>query len=127
MRYAVPVTDGSLAVHFGHCEAFAMFDVDDATATIVGRELVPSPGHQPGFLPGWLAGQGVSAIIAGGMGPRAVNLFEENRVHVVLGAPDDRPESIVKAYLAGELAAGDNVCDHEHGAHGHHEHDATHG
>ncbi len=112
MRYAVPVTGGLLSAHFGHCEAFAIFDVNDATGTIVGSEIVPSPGHQPGFLPGWLAEQGVSAIIAGGMGPRAVGLFEENRVHVVLGAPEDRPESIVQAYLAGELATGDNVCDH---------------
>ncbi len=112
MRYAVPVRGGLLSAHFGHCEAFAIFDVNDATGTIVGSEIVPSPGHQPGFLPGWLAEQGVSAIIAGGMGPRAVGLFEENRVHVVLGAPQDHPESIVQAYLAGELATGDNVCDH---------------
>ncbi len=115
MRYAVPVTDGNVATHFGHCEAFAMFDVDDATGTIVDRVLVPSPGHQPGFLPGWLAEQGVSAIIAGGMGPRAVSLFEENRVQVILGAPNDHPESIVKAFLEGKLATGDNVCDHDHG------------
>ncbi len=112
MRYAVPVTDGNLASHFGHCEAFAMFDVDDATGTIVNTSLVPSPGHQPGFLPGWLAEQGVSAIIAGGMGPRAVSLFEENRVHVILGAPNDDPESIVQAFLEGKLATGENVCDH---------------
>lgn len=112
MRYAVPVSGGRLASHFGHCESFAMFDVDGVTGEIVGRETVPSPGHQPGFLPGWLADQGVSAIVAGGMGPRAVGLFEENRVHVILGAPEQEPEQVVRAYLAGELTLGENVCDH---------------
>jgi predicted Fe-Mo cluster-binding NifX family protein len=94
-----------------------MFDVADATGRIVGRVLVPSPGHEPGFLPGWLAEQGVSAIIAGGMGPRAVSLFEENRVEVILGAPEGEPEEVVTSYLAGTLAAGENICDHEHGGH----------
>ena len=117
MRYAVPVTGGRLAAHFGHCEAFAMFDVDAQSGAVTGREMVPSPGHQPGFLPGWLAEQGVSAVIAGGMGPRAVALFEENRVEVILGAPEDEPEQVVLAYLSGALAIGENVCDHEHGGH----------
>ncbi len=119
MRYAIPVTGGKLAAHFGHCEAFALFDVDETTGKIVGRELVPSPGHQPGFLPGWLAERGASRIIAGGMGPRAVGLFEENRVEVLLGAPEGDPEEIVEAFLAGNLAVGDNVCDHEPGDQGH--------
>jgi ATP-binding protein involved in chromosome partitioning len=114
MRYAVPVTGGTLAAHFGHCEAFAMFDVDDETGQIVGTELITSPGHQPGFLPGWLAEQGASAIIAGGMGPRAVGLFEENRVEVILGAPEGDPREVVEAFLAGALTVGENVCDHEH-------------
>ncbi len=112
MRYAVPVAGGRLATHFGHCEAFALFDVDDSTNEIVGRETVASPGHQPGFLPGWLAEQGASAIIAGGMGSRAVGLFEENHVHVILGAPEGEPEDVVRAFLTGTLAIGENVCDH---------------
>jgi ATP-binding protein involved in chromosome partitioning len=112
MRYAVPVAGGRLATHFGHCEVFALFDVDDSTNEIVGRETVASPGHQPGFLPGWLAEQGASAIIAGGMGSRAVGLFEENHMQVILGAPEDEPEEVVKAYLAGTLATGENECDH---------------
>ncbi len=118
MRYAVPVTGGKLAAHFGHCEAFTIFDVDETTGEIADKELLPSPGHKPGFLPGWLADQGVSVILAGGMGPRAVGLFEENRVEVVLGAPESDPQQIVEAHLAGALTAGKNVCDHEHSIHG---------
>jgi len=112
MRFAVPVTDGKVSAHFGHCSHFALFDVDEKTKTIVRREVMPSPGHQPGFLPGWLAEEGVSVVIASGMGSRARGLFKENRIEVVVGAIGDDPEKAVLDYLRGELAIGENICDH---------------
>jgi predicted Fe-Mo cluster-binding NifX family protein len=51
------------------------------------KEVIPSPGHQPGFLPAWLAEEEVSIVIAGGMGSRAQTLFNENRIEVVVGRP----------------------------------------
>jgi predicted Fe-Mo cluster-binding NifX family protein len=71
MRFAIPIVEGKAAAHFGHCSHFALFDVDEATKAIVKKEVIPSPGHQPGFLPVWLAEEGVSAVIASGMGSRA--------------------------------------------------------
>ena len=112
MRYAVPVSDGRLASHFGHCEHFALIDVDVATKTIVSKEIVASPGHQPGFLPGWLAEEGVAAVIAGGMGSRAQSLFQENRIQVIVGAREGEPEQLVMEHLQGMLVTGDNICDH---------------
>ena len=112
MRYAVPVSNGRLATHFGHCEHFVLIDVDEATKTIVRKELAASPGHQPGLLPVWLAGEGASAVIAGGMGSRAQELFRENRIQVILGAVGDDPEQLVLDCIRGTLATGDNICDH---------------
>jgi ATP-binding protein involved in chromosome partitioning len=112
MRYAVPVSNGKLAAHFGHCEHFAFIDVDESTKAIVSKELVASPGHQPGLLPEWLAEEGVSTVIAGGMGSRAQALFRENRIQVVVGAMGHNPEQIVLDHIQGTLATGDNVCDH---------------
>jgi predicted Fe-Mo cluster-binding NifX family protein len=106
------VTDGRLATHFGHCEHFAFIDVDEATKEILSKELVSSPGHQPGLLPVWLAERGVSVVIAGGMGSRAQALFTENRIHVIIGVLGDDPEQIVLDYMRGTLTTGDNVCDH---------------
>ena len=57
--------------HFGHCEHFGLIDVDEERKEILRKELVPSPGHQPALLLGWLAEQGVSVVIAVGMGARA--------------------------------------------------------
>ena len=112
MRYAVPVSGGVVSTHFGHCEHFALVDVDEEKNRIVGRKLVPSPGHQPGLLPQWLAEQGVSVVIASGMGSRAQNLFQQNRIQVIIGALESDPEKAVRNYLNGRLATGDNICDH---------------
>jgi len=98
--------------HFGHCEHFALIDVDEDRKEIVASQLVPSPGHQPGLLPQWLAEEGVSVVIANGMGSRAQNLFQQNRIDVVIGVLEGNPEKAVISYLNGALATGDNICDH---------------
>jgi predicted Fe-Mo cluster-binding NifX family protein len=51
-------------------------------------------------------------VIAGGMGARALALFADNRITVVVGAPAETPERLVGDYLAGTLKTGGNVCDH---------------
>ena len=112
MRYAVPVSGGVVATHFGHCEHFALIDVDKEKKEILRKELVPSPGHQPGLLPQWLAEEGVSAVIASGMGSRARSLFQQNHIQVIIGALESDPEKAVQDYLDGVLATGDNICDH---------------
>ncbi|MFC2039350.1 NifB/NifX family molybdenum-iron cluster-binding protein [Chloroflexota bacterium] len=112
MKFAVPVTNGILATHFGHCEHFALIDVDEGSKAIVRKKIVPSPGHQPGLLPVWLVEEGVSTVIAGGMGSRAQALFIDNHINVVVGVLGHDPEQLVVDYMGGTLATGDNVCDH---------------
>ena len=112
MRYAVPISNGKLAAHFGHCEHFAVIDVDDATGAILQKQLLAPPQHEPGVLPMWLAEEGVATVIAGGMGSRAQAIFTENRIRVVIGAPEIDPEQIVLAHVRGMLTTGENVCDH---------------
>jgi ATP-binding protein involved in chromosome partitioning len=112
MRFAIPVSGGVISPHFGHCEQFALIDVDEAKKTIVRKQLVASPGHEPGLLPVWLAEQGVSAVVAGGMGSRAQSLFQGNHIDVIIGVMESDPEKAVLNYLSGNLATGDNICDH---------------
>lgn len=113
MKYAVPVTGGAMSPHFGHCEQFAFFDVDDDKKEIVKTEYITSPEHQPGLLPVWLAEMGAGIVIAGGMGPRAVDLLNQRGIGVVLGAMESDPAQAVLSYIGGSLATGDNVCDHD--------------
>jgi ATP-binding protein involved in chromosome partitioning len=112
MKYAVPMSDGVMCPHFGHCEQFALIDVDEVKKEIVKKELVQAPAHQPGLLPPWLAHRGVGRVIAGGMGMRAQSLFQENGIQVVIGAMEGDPERAVLDHLDGSLATGNNICDH---------------
>lgn len=112
MRYAVPISGGAVSSHFGHCAQFAIFDIDEQNKKILQKRLVASPGHQPGLLPEWLAEQGVSLVIAGGMGSRAESILHQNHIGVITGALESDPEKAVLSYLNGLLATGANVCDH---------------
>jgi ATP-binding protein involved in chromosome partitioning len=112
MKIAIPLADGKLTAHFGHCGQFAVVDVDPQSKTIKSQVTLDPPPHEPGVLPAWLAKQGVSLVIAGGMGQRAQTLLAEKNIEVIVGAPVDTPESLVSDYLAGALQTGDNVCDH---------------
>jgi len=112
MKYAVPVSGGMVSPHFGHCEQFALIDVDEGKKQILKKELVNSPVHEPGLLPQWLADKGVSLVIAGGMGSRAQGLFQQNKIGVITGIMESDPEKAVLSHLNGNLTTGDNICDH---------------
>jgi len=112
MKIAIPMADGKLCMHFGHCEQFALVDVDETSKTVAATNYLTPPPHEPGVLPRWLHEQGANVIIAGGMGQRAQGLFAQNAIQVVVGAPAQKVEDVVSAYLAGTLEVGQNVCDH---------------
>jgi Mrp family chromosome partitioning ATPase/predicted Fe-Mo cluster-binding NifX family protein len=112
LKIAIPMAAGSLCQHFGHCEQFALYDVDADNKTILKTTMVIPPPHEPGLLPTWLQEQGADIIIAGGMGSKAQELFVGKGICVVTGASSEAPEKVVAEYLSGMLATGANVCDH---------------
>ncbi len=112
MKIAIPLADGRLCMHFGHCEQFALIEVDEVTGKTIKTTRLTPPPHEPGLLPRWLHEQGASVIIAGGMGQRAQGLFAESKIKVLAGAAADTPEGLVASYLSGTLTLGENACDH---------------
>ena len=110
MIFAIPVSGEKLCSHFGHCDQFALIETENGE--IMGKSMHMPPPHEPGVLPKWLHEQGATVIIAGGIGARAQELFNENGIKVITGAPMDSPESLVRQYLTDTLITGGNVCDH---------------
>ena len=110
MKFAIPLAEGKLTAHFGHCQEFALVEIEDNE--IKNKETVVPPPHEPGVLPKWLHDLGTNVIIAGGMGARALNLFAQNGIKVLTGAPSLTPEELIKQYLDSTLQTGANVCDH---------------
>jgi ATP-binding protein involved in chromosome partitioning len=110
VKIAIPTENGLLCPHFGHCQLFTIIDVNPESKKIEHIEALNPPPHDIGVLPAWLHEIGCTHIIAGGMGGRAVALFQQNGVQVICGAPPQKPEDIVTAYLNNKLAAGNNLC-----------------
>ena len=119
MKIAVACSSSGQLGHFGHCDVFRLYDVDDAS--VLGVQEIPNPGHRPGFLPNFLAEQGAKVIVSGCMGAGAMEIFKEHGIEVVLGA-EGSADDVVAAYLSGTLRSTGAVCaghghDHEHGHH----------
>ncbi len=112
LTIAIPLVEGKVAMHFGHCQEFLLIDVNEREKEIIKKKSVTPPGHEPGVLPKWLHEQGANVIISGGMGSRAQSLFEENNIKVITGANSEEPEKIVMDYMKGILVSGENICDH---------------
>jgi predicted Fe-Mo cluster-binding NifX family protein len=116
MKIAVPLHEGRFCDHFGGAQAFAFYDVDGEQRSIEKQMFGAPPAHGRGIFPMWLKQQGATVVLAGGMGPRAVDIFERQGIEVVLGVEGDDPEVIAQRYLAGTLETTGEVC-HEHGYH----------
>ncbi len=109
-RIAIPLEGGILCSHFGHCEQFAIVDAENMSIT--GETLVTPPPHEPGLLPAWLAEKGVTDVIAGGMGQRAISIFNHHSINVFVGAPVKSPDELAQDLINDRLQAGANYCDH---------------
>jgi len=110
-KIAIPVDEnGILDSHFGHCKFFALLDIKDNT--IVSEEMVNPPPHEPGVLPKWLAGKGVTDVLAGGMGHKAIKVFNYNDVNVFVGAPKLAAQELAKGFLEKSIEFTANYCDH---------------
>ena len=114
MKIAVASEKDRVTEHFGHCENFNLFEIENNQ--IIKSESIPNPGHKPGFLPNFLHDLGVNVIISGGMGGGAIDIFNEKGIQVVTGA-QGRAAAVVESYLQGTLKSTDSVC-HEHQHHG---------
>ena len=110
MKFAIPVAEGKLSMHFGHSKEFAIIEVENNK--LKTKEIHKPPPHEPGVLPKWLSELKVNVIIAGGMGDKAVELFNQNGITVVTGAPGLDPEELILQYLNNTLLTVNNVCDH---------------
>ncbi len=114
---AIPLERGVLCAHFGHCETFAIIEVEEGKIISL-REETP-PEHVPGLYPRWVAGFGVTDVIAGGMGQKAIDLFNQQNINAFVGAPVKPAGELAEDFLAGRLSLSANYCDHDHGDHHH--------
>ncbi len=105
--------NGQVSQHFGRCPYYLLIEVEGSE--IKKTDAVDNPyydNHIPGMVPKFINEQGVNVMIAGGMGPRAIDLFSDLGIEVVTGAVGNT-ENVLKAYLKGEIS-GVEPCKHDH-------------
>jgi len=108
MKIAVSTDNGYVSAHFGRCASYTIYDIDESS--ILAKEEIPNPGHEPGFLPQFLSEKGVQCILAGGMGPRAQALFAQKNIATVIGV-QGAVDDVMQKYLDQELEEGEDLCD----------------
>jgi predicted Fe-Mo cluster-binding NifX family protein len=105
--------DGRVSPHFGRCPFYVLVQVNGDT--VVRSQIAANPHfgeHRPGMMPRFIRDLGAKVIIAGGMGPRAVDMFHRYGIDVATGAVGS-VEEVLGAYLSGQHR-GVVPCAHDH-------------
>ena len=108
-RIAVTYENGQVFQHFGHTEAFKIYEVEGDK--VVSSEVIESNGVGHGALAGLLSDNTIDALICGGIGGGAMAALNEAGIEVCAGAEGDA-DAVVEAYLKGELTSTGVNCDH---------------
>jgi predicted Fe-Mo cluster-binding NifX family protein len=118
MKIALPSVQNQVDEHFGHCEYFTVFTINDDNK-IVTEEKVASPsgcGCRSNIVY-TLSQMGVSMMLAGNMGEGAVNVLNSHGIEVLRGCSGD-VKQVAEQWLAGILRDSGEACRaHEHGCH----------
>jgi len=109
-KIAIPVKGDGLSTHFGHADHYMIYEIEDGK--IINQLSLIPPTHAPGIIPTWLSEINVNVVIAGGIGQRAVDLFNAKGIDVISGARLLDPPQLINLYLKGNLESGMNLCDH---------------
>lgn len=107
MRIALSTDGDHVSAHFGRCPVFTILDLTDGQ--VVKRHTVDNPGHAPGVIPQFLHQKGVNTIVCGGMGARALALFDEMGIQAITGVSGTIDETIAKLQ-EGSLEGGKSAC-----------------
>ncbi len=111
MRIAVACDGTTVSAHFGRCERYLLAESEGEGENVEVVEWLTNPGHEPGALPELMREKGVSWVIAGGAGPRAVGLLEAAGIDLVIGVEGDALAA-AKALADGTLLGGESTCQH---------------
>ena len=129
MKICIPTSEGKLCGHFGHCDSFTFAEINPEIKEILNiEERIPEEGISCQSA-SWISEQGVSKVLAGGMGGRPMMMFAQNGVEVVAGCPELPIKEVLEQYMANTLETGENACGgegHDH-HHCHHHGECHHG
>lgn len=117
MKIALPSRGNNIDNHFGHCEYFTVYTVDNKN--IVNEEIIESPAGCgcKSNIAQTLSEIGVKVMLAGNMGEGAVRVLNNAGIEVLRGCSGE-VKKVALSWLEGSLKdSGDSCHEHEHGCH----------
>ena len=126
MKIAVPVTnENQIDGHFGHCDSYGVFTISEKKEIVeIKRVGSPEGCGCKSDIASILASDGVTVMLAGGIGGGAINVLNNSGIEVIRGCSGDATE-VVKLYLKGSVEDSGSSC-HQHEAHHHDGHTCSH-
>jgi predicted Fe-Mo cluster-binding NifX family protein len=119
MKIALPSRQNQIDEHFGHCDHFTVFTIDDGSKKITAEEKIASAegcGCKSNIAQ-VLAEQGVRVMLAGNMGQGAVNVLNGHGISVLRGCSGN-VKTVAENWIAGNLEDNGISCmEHEHSCH----------
>ena len=117
MKIALPTRQNFIDAHFGHCEYYTVFTIDDNSRDIISQDTIASPEgcgckSNIAYI---LSDMGVTVMLAGNMGDGAVNVLNSAGIEVLRGCSGDVKEVALKWLSGGLTDSGDSCHEHEHG------------
>jgi len=107
MKIAISTDGNHVSAHFGRCPIFTIVEFENGK--IIKKEVINNPGHHPGFLPQFFREQGIECIIAGGMGNKAKDLFDQFEIQQIVGVTGTI-ENAISHIVEGTLEGGESLC-----------------
>ncbi|MHA1804686.1 MAG: NifB/NifX family molybdenum-iron cluster-binding protein [Promethearchaeota archaeon] len=107
MKIAISSDSGRVSAHFGRAPTFTFVTIEDGKVVEINE--LPNPGHSIGNIPAFIYQQGAKCIITGGMGPKAVDFFNQYNIEVINGV-QGKIEDVIKKILDGTLEGGEGLC-----------------
>ena len=109
MRLAIPYDNGQVFGHFGHAEAFRIYEIVDGE--VIGRQLIEPEEGGHSALAALLEDYAIDAVICGGIGGGAVAALADRGIVVYSGISGEA-EQAVADFLAGNLTPEGANCSH---------------
>lgn len=114
-KIAVPTVDGRVDDHFGHCDHYTLFEIDEHDK-VVATETLPA-GQGCGCksnIASVLQQKGVKVMLAGNMGEGAKNVLNAAQIMVIRGCSGD-VNVLVQQFLEGKISdSGVGCAGHDH-------------
>ena len=112
MKVALSINNHRISDHFGHCEYFVVYEVENNE--IMGNQVMKTPPHEKGLIPKFLKNHDVDVVIAGGIGKMAVDLLNSFGITCYIGVSGEANE-VIEKYLKGELKSTEKPCEDHQG------------